>query len=225
MTAIIPKLKLIYVSIPKCASTSLKQTMFFLENRKIWERFEINGKEIRIHPLYPAHNKFNSLYKKLKVNFDLKEFTKICVVRDPINRIISAYTNKVLHEKRLSETFLKNNGLESKYANPNFCQFVENFELYTKVPNINHHTKPMHEFIGENPSFYDKIYNLKNINEFSELLKLKYDIEFPIPKKQTAGGGSEMIDINRIKEEEVTIYNKLKKITEKDYKIYSDFIG
>ena len=68
MTAIIPKLKLIYVSIPKCASTSLKQTMFFLENRKNWERFEINGELIHIHDLYPAHKKFYQLYKKLKVN-------------------------------------------------------------------------------------------------------------------------------------------------------------
>ena len=125
----------------------------------------------------------------------------------------------------MSKEIIKKHGLDNKLVNPSFCQFIENFEIYRKIPYIAHHTNPMYQFIGENPFFYDKIYNLNTIGEFSELLKLKYDIEFPIPKKQTGGGGSEMIDIARIKKEEVTIYNKLKKITEKDYKIYSDFIG
>ena len=52
-----------------------------------------------------------------------------------------------------------------------------------------------------NPSYFDKIFNLNNINEVSDFLKEKYDIDYKIPKLQTGGGGSDSIDIEDLKEQ------------------------
>ena len=83
----------------------------------------------------------------------------------------------------------------------------------------------MFKFIGENPSYFDKIFNLNNINEVSDFLKEKYDIDYKIPKLQTGGGGSDSIDIEDLKKNRPNIYKRIEEITSKDYKIFSKYIN
>ena len=124
MSAIIPKLKLIYIAIPKCACTSIKETMYFLEHGRKWENYKNeSGKSVWVHDIYQSIP-FTEMAKRLE-NFDTKNFTKICVIRDPIKRLISAYTNRVLHHNELSKANLKRFGLDCKFANPDFVQFIE----------------------------------------------------------------------------------------------------
>ena len=223
MSAIIPKLKLIYISVPKCACTSLKETMYFLQFKKKWKNYKNElGEDVYVHDVYGSPL-FSEMVERFPI-FGIKKFTKICVIRDPIKRLISAYTNRVLHHNELAEWRLKDYGLDCKLANPNFFQFIENYELYfEKVRSIKHHTRPMHDFIGEDPSFYDRIYNLNNIDDFSEFIEKKYNIKYQIPRRQT-GGGEYSINIDIIKQESRQIYDKLKAITAKDYEIFSDFL-
>ena len=162
-----------------------------------------------------------TIYQK---DFNLDEFTKICLIRDPIQRLISAYTNRVKHHKELSEKILISHHLNPNLANPSFGNFLDNYFIYRKVNSIKHHTDPLYKFIGENPSFYDKIFNLDNINDFSEFLNEKFNMEYGIPKLQTGGGGSKSINIEEIKQNRPNIYKKLLRITAKDYEIYSNFL-
>ena len=83
----------------------------------------------------------------------------------------------------------------------------------------------MYKFIGKDPSFYDEIYNLGNIDDISLFIKNKFNIDYKIPKLQTGGGGGESIDINSIKEEIPQFYKKIEKLTSTDYEIYSEFLN
>ena len=225
MTAIIPELKLIYVSIPKCACTSLKNCMFYLENKHDYKTIKNNGKNLDIHRLYPSMY-FDKFKKKLEnSNYNIKDFTKICLIRDPIKRFISAYTNRVNHHKELSKNIIEEYDLDPSMANPNFIKFVKHYYIYRNVRSIKHHTDLMFKFIGENPSYFDKIFNLNNINEVSDFLKEKYDIDYKIPKLQTGGGGSDSIDIEDLKKNRPNIYKRIEEITSKDYKIFSKYIN
>ncbi len=224
MTAIIPELKLLYVSIPKCACTSLKNCMFYLENNFDYKTFKNNGKNFDIHKLYPSMY-FDNLINKLEKQYKINEFTKICLIRDPIKRFISAYTNRVNHHKELSPKRIQECDLDPDMANPNFIKFVRHYHLYRNVKSIKHHTDSMYKFIGEDPNFYDKIFNLNNINQISEFLKNKFDIDYTIPKLQTGGGGADSIDINAIKEKRPNIYSKLEQFTSKDYDLFSNYLS
>lgn len=224
MTAIIPELKLIYVSIPKCACTSLKNCMFFLENKYEYKPIKNNGKNLDIHKLYPSME-FNILKKKLEnSSYDISKFTKICLIRDPIKRFVSAYTNRVNHHKELSQKVIEGNNLDPSLANPTFIKFVKHYFIYKEIRSIQHHTDSMYKFIGDNPSFFDKVFNLNNINQVSDFLKNQYGIEYKIPRLQTGGGGSESIDLEEIKENRPNIYKRLQNITSKDYEIFSKYL-
>lgn len=225
MTAIIPELKLIYVSIPKCACTSLKNCMFYIENKYDYKTIKTNGKNLDIHRLYPSMYHEKLIQKLEKNNLDINEFTKICLIRDPIKRFISAYTNRVNHHKELSPKKINENNLDPKMANPSFIKFVKHYYIYRNVRSIRHHTDSMYKFIGENPEYFDKIFNINNINEISDFLKNKYNIEYTIPKLQTGGGGSESIDLENIKENRPKIYKIIQEITDKDYKIFSKYLN
>ena len=224
MSAIIPELKLLYISVPKCACTSLKNCMYFLENKDNFKTYKNNGQYIDIHKLYQS-SYFDIYIKKIQKKYDISTFTKICLIRDPIKRFISAYTNRVKHHKELSVKVMKSLDLTNDMADPNFYKFVNNFNIYKKVRSIKHHTDSISKYIGTEPSFYDKIYNIENIDEISVFLKDKYNIDYQIPRLQTGGGGSESIDLNTIKEERPNIYEKLQRITSSDYKIYSEFLN
>lgn len=223
MSAIFPSLKLLYISIPKCACTSLKSYMYLIENGEQFEGYKNNGKVINIHHLYPS-NSFKKMLKIYQKEYDLNDYTKICLIRDPIQRIISAYTNRVKHHKELSEKILNKYDLNPNLANPTFGKFLDNYFVYRKVHSIKHHTDPLHEFIGENPAFYDKIFNLNKINDFSEFINEKFNMEYKIPKLQTGGGGVKSINIEEFKKNRPNTYKKLEKITAKDYEIFSSFL-
>ena len=179
--------------------------------------------ESNVHNLYPSAY-FNQILQKYQKDFNLDNFTKICLIRDPIQRLVSAYTNRVKHHKELSEKIINSYDLNPDFANPTFGKFLENYFVYRKVESIKHHTDPLYKFIGANPSFYDKIFNINKINEFSDYLNEKFNIEYTIPKLQLGGGGSKSINIEEFKNNRPSIYKKLEKITAKDYQIYSDFL-
>ena len=223
MTAILPDIKLLYISIPKCACTSLKSYMYLIENGEQFKQYKHNGKVINIHNLYPS-TYFNQILQKYQKDFNLDDFTKICLIRDPIQRLASAYTNRVKHHKELSEEIINSHDLNPNFANPTFGKFLENYFVYRKVNSIKHHTDPIYKFIGENPFFYDKIFNINRINEFSDYLNEKFNIKYTIPKLQLGGGGSKSINIEEFKKDRPMIYKKLEKITAKDYQIYSDYL-
>ena len=225
MTAIIPELKLIYISIPKCACTSLKNCMFYLENKHEYKPIKNNGKILDVHRLYPSIY-FDKVLKKLEnINYDISGYTKICLIRDPIKRFISAYTNRVKYHKELSKKVISEYNLDPDMADPTFNKFVKNYFVYKKVRSIKHHTDLMYKFIGENPSFFDEVFNLNNINEISVFLKNKYGVEYNMPKLQTGGGGSESIDLEDIKINRPKIYTKIQDITSKDYEIFSKYLN
>jgi hypothetical protein len=224
MSAINPKLKLIYVSVPKCACTSVKTVMFFLENNRGFQELTINGKKKYVHQFYPSRKfketstVFNNRYK------ELGGYTKFCVLRDPIERIVSAYKNRVIHFGELKEETLKKHGINPKLANPSFPQFVEHFFQYRKVPKIQHHTNELNYFLGTDPSYYDKIFNLKNISSLPEFIETKFKIKIDLPHFMTGGGGAKSIDLNKFKEEKPKLYQTLVNYTKKDYEIFSKFL-
>lgn len=184
MPLIIRRKNLAYFPVPKIACTSIKH---MLHEMKTGEQFKPltrpNGKTVFIHRLYSSVP-FDEL-----PHAELAPLHKITIIRDPIARFLSAYSNRVVHYRELSEEKcgpkLAAAGLQ---PDPDLTQFIDRFEDYIKtVQIINHHTLPMTTFLGTDAGYFDRVY------DFSELPQLEADMQaltgttVALPRKQTGG--------------------------------------
>lgn len=168
-----------YRFIPKTACTSLKEKLFEMEFSDVYDD--------RIHNKHIHH------FMKDNFSGDISncEF-KFMVVRDPIKRFLSAYSNRVGHHRELSEWYIreKHPELLGKIPcyDPDLASFIKYIELFMAVPSIRHHFKPISQFFNKSDFFsFDKIYKIENINDLESDLTKVYNKEFRLDKKQTEG--------------------------------------
>lgn len=161
MTVILKKHELAYVSVPKVACTSIKTVFFEIENGFPFRPFTASGREFWIHNFYHSIP-----FAELKKN-RIRTFHRICVVRDPIERALSCYSNRVLQHRELSQEIagarLAGSGLP---VDPDLSTFVANIAEYShRVAEIGHHAVPMVHFLGESAQYYHRVYRFSELNE------------------------------------------------------------
>ena len=183
MTVFLWQHKLTYVSIPKVACTSLKHMFFEVENGHPFTAFKANGKAYHIHQFYKGIN-FADLPAE-----QIADHTRMTIVRDPLRRLLSCYSNRVLHHKELSRAKagpkLRTAGLK---PDPDLSLFLERIEDYCNaVSSIGHHARPMVDIIGHDPLYFDHIYPIERIGEFAETAGKVVGQPLVVPHKQTGG--------------------------------------
>jgi hypothetical protein len=185
-----------FFPIPKTASTSIKVMLFPQEAK--------NGKPL--HKDNPAVN-FN---KTRHTQF--KNWKKLAVVRDPIERVISCYRNKIVnaHQLFIDFSILRNFNMLSE--NPTFDEFVEKIELYSVASRaVKHHIQPTTFFLGSDSKYFTRLYKI------SEIAQLRADL--------TVWLNRPVIEVHRNKTTTKTppiivtpnAIDKLKKIYKQDY--------
>ena len=188
MSAILEAQKLAYISAPKCACTSIKELIFRLENNcnfnKIRDqcgaiRLQINGQRRYIHHFYPT------IPYKDQPHHALNNLDSFCVVRNPFDRLVSCYRNRVIRYGELKSEKIRNLEIDAP-SDPNLNEFVYYLDQYNKAPNINHHTLPLTHFLGRKPEIYTKIYNLKTIHELPKFLKCYFGYTKSLDHLQTS---------------------------------------
>ena len=129
----------------------------------------------------------NGPINNLGYNLDwFKDITgeKICVKRDPVDRFISCYNDKIIREN-----WMQYGGYNIKP--PDINNFVDNFEFYvatydTKHPTAPHlnylcyHFAPTYKILGEDLNYYDNVFNMWEISsKLKNYLEDKWNIELP----------------------------------------------
>lgn len=167
MVVVIKRLKLAYFPTPKVACTSLKQFMHEVKTGNPFVPFDRpNGRRVTVHFKYPA-GPFDEIDHAAYADFH-----RFAVVRDPVKRLLSAYGNRVVHYKELSEEAqgpkLAETGLP---ANPDLGTFIDLLPRYCEhFGKIRHHTLPMTHFLGQDASYYTRLFR------FSELAEMQAEI-------------------------------------------------
>lgn len=161
MTVMLNKYGLGYLSVPKVACTSIKAMMFEVENGFPFRPYSFNGQMRWIHNLYPSIP-FSGLNRGR-----LRDLHRITVVRDPIKRALSCYSNRVVQHRELSAEIagdrLAGSGLP---LDPDLPTFVRNIDQYSRlVAEIGHHTAPLTEFLGRDPGYFHRIYRFDELPE------------------------------------------------------------
>jgi len=123
--------------LPKCGSTSVLRMLYEVENGVPFDP-KLGGK-------------LHQWGRKKKFSPTSNISRRIVIIRDPVKRFLSAYTNRVNAKQQLSKAFVKKNNphvfSEIPYFNPTIEQFIDDFEIYRKVHQIGHHTKPICDFL------------------------------------------------------------------------------
>ena len=170
-----------YCPTPKCGCTSIKVMI-----RK--------GVEGVIDYEYKVHDKFPT-----KPFVEVEADIKFCIVRDPVDRFLSAYLNRIVHYGDMPLVDLD--------------EFINNFyeKYYRFDNNIHHHFRPQVDFIGHSPSYYSRIFffnEMPSVPEFlSEIIGKSIESEH---KQRTKGGKKPIPTESQI--------NSIKSFYEDDYK-------
>ena len=170
-----------YFDVPKCASTSIKSALHIAEYGFPFEdrecSFERGGR----------HHVHRFLSKKLRGDLSAARH-RIIVVRDPVERFLSGYANRVTGHEELSELKMAKKYPESNYIyNPGLGQFLEYLEDYLKVTPIEWHLRPLSERLPGGLDSFTRVHLIKRIDLLEQHLTEIYGKQIRIPRQQTKG--------------------------------------
>jgi hypothetical protein len=170
-----------YSDIPKVACTSIKLKLYQLDNNLPFDR-QVVGKDV------------HKYFGQSKIDISNCDH-RFLVVRDPIKRFLSAYSNRVGHHKELSRDYLNTPAVENLLPrffskriinNPGLGQFIEFIDLYRKVPTVDWHVKSICSFAPD-LSAYTDVYPLEDISSFQNKLSEITNKEVLFERSQSEG--------------------------------------
>lgn len=214
MTIIIAKKKLAFFSIPKVACSSIKTALFEVENGFPFQPFFANGVYCHIHSAaYPSRS--FAFFQ----NIDLSDYLKLALVRDPVERFLSCYSNRVGYYRELSAQHLGPEVMKTGLTpDPTVHEFVEYLDAYVKASySISYHVAPMVRYLGTDREFYNRVFKFSEIEQLRQTLSDYVKAEVVFPRLQTGG---EKISPDALSAAEV---NKIKEFYAEDYDVYGDY--
>lgn len=216
MTVVIKAKKLLFVSAPKVACTSIKTALFEVENGFEFRPFHANGVFRHIHDLsvYPA-----APFARIN-RAEVTDFLKLTIVRDPVRRFLSAYANRVVFYKELSEAQIGEAARREGVAvDPTLQEFIEHIETYRSISgSIRLHTDPLVHFLGNDAGFYDEVFDVRDLPRFDQRVAAHIGAAYSTPHLQTGGP---KIDASELTSDELAL---IKERYEEDYAVYGRYM-
>ncbi|MCP5037235.1 MAG: sulfotransferase family protein, partial [Rhodobacteraceae bacterium] len=203
-----------YFSVPKCACTSLKYFFFEIENGFEFRMFKAGGVLKTVHTTaYPSNAFTNTPLQKIQNHH------KFAVVRDPVSRVLSCYSNRVIHHQVLTKVkFSKRNLRAGMVDNPDLARFIRFFHEYRKMSaDVAHHSRKLSFFLGRDSTFYDRLYNLSQLPDLVEDMKNRVGTVPELGRRQTGGPELTREDLSK---SEIT---KIEKYFKRDIDTYGRY--
>lgn len=170
---------LLYIETPKCACSTMKNIMCYLDERKPPRKHV--GKESSF--AMAVHNRGVNPVKNLDFVEDVDDYLKkeegvrFCIVRNPYARLASAWADKIRQrEPGYKETWLKiNNYVGKSEAELNSCPTFGEFVLWVvnsqDPDNCNIHWRAMHKLLYPDLVNYTHVLKTENlVSGFQEVL-------------------------------------------------------
>ena len=168
-TIIDEKNKLLYINIPKCASSSVKDMFYFIRhNKTIGNIVHSNLQE------------FSKVIHRKDLTTKYKDYYKVLIVRNPINRIISYYKKNIISQESLKQETKKKDIYFNLSVSPTKDDFIKNFFLYRNVfTDFRHHTNSICSIAGFKVRNFDFIGNLESLPKLRRILSKKVQLNIP----------------------------------------------
>lgn len=183
MPYIMPAQRLAFFFSPKAGGTSLRAFLFHAENGFPFRDYRVQGMPIDANALV-ANYRFNRID-----HAPLADFRRFALVRDPVKRFLSGYSNRVLHYRELSIEAAGQDLLrEGLPPDPDLGTFVENYVGYLRCSKpLARHFLKQQKFIGSDPGHYERIFKLEDVDVLVDFVNDACKTKAQMPKLQTGG--------------------------------------
>ncbi|MBN9673149.1 sulfotransferase family 2 domain-containing protein [Roseibium aggregatum] len=195
---------IVYFPMPKVACTSLKMLFFQINEGRIFEIYKEDGKLMHIHNAAYGSPSFWDVKHK-----DYENMIRIALIRDPVARLLSAYSNRVRYHRELSEQRIDLD-LAKKLGvgpNPSPDEFFNNLEKYRILSSsIKHHTDPATTFLGPDLTYFQKIYRIEELDKLTRFLSDTVQQDLVLGREQTGGQKVKFMELERQARKNLTQY-------------------
>lgn len=187
MPYILPEKRLAVFFSPKAAGTSVRAFLFELEN----------GFPLRSHKVQGVRQDLTTLANRLLVNNRFRlvdhaaiaDHERIALVRDPVRRVLSAYSNRVVHYGELSQKAagpaLEAAGLQ---PDPDFDLFMAHILDYIRCSvSIARHFSRQESFLGKRKGYYTRVFRVEEMSEFEAYMNDRHGTACSVPRLQEGG--------------------------------------
>lgn len=174
--------KIVYFPVPKCACTSLKYAFYKLNFGQEYSEDSATAAG-GIHLLYSGTPEFGLSRLELYTSW-----RRLVVIRDPVRRFLSAYTNRVVDKGKLSEDLLSDNSRKFDVpSNPDIHQFIAHFDIYRAIsPDVRHHFAPQAYFLGPDLDAYTHVYKIEELDLLHMMLEVEHGYHFEMHRLQVS---------------------------------------
>ena len=162
-----------YYKTPKCGTRTilgwaalLKEPNLIIEHP---EWFQESRQSVEYKDIRQKIKKYTVLTHNQKIRF--------CIVRNPVERFVSAFTNRILFHKKPP-------------VDLTIGEFINNFDFLLNQKSFTDtrlHFTTQVSYIGNNPNLYTHIFNIKKLYKVKELLETYTSINLPSLHLQKSG--------------------------------------
>lgn len=187
MPYILPEKRLAVFFSPKAAGTSVRAFLFELENGFPLRSFQFQG--IRQDLTTLANRLLVNNRFRLVDHAAIADYERIALVRDPVRRVLSAYSNRVVHYGELSQQAagpaLEAAGLA---PDPDFDLFMANITGYMRCSmSIARHLSHQDAFLGKSKDYFTRIFRVEDMASFEAWMNERFGTTSSVPRLQEGG--------------------------------------
>ena len=188
------KYRLIYCPIPKIACSSFKKLILQINEPENFSTImtHIHGSHFHVY-VNQAYSLFRYRAEEASQIWQNENYFKFVFVRNPWNRLVSAYLNKFMQTspmpftREVVQSVYEQQNLTPDYERSiTFKQFIH-YLVITEDKLLNEHWKPQYLFLGNNKfDFIGKFENLtQDFQYIKQKLNLELDLEWANKTKKT----------------------------------------
>lgn len=187
MPYLLPQKKLAVFFSPKAAGTSVRAFLFELENGFPLKPYQFEGRAYDLNTVanqLVVNNRF-----KLVDHAAIADFERIALVRDPVRRLLSAYSNRVLHYRELSvEAAGPALAAADLAPDPDIDLFMANIARYMQVSkSIARHFSHQEVFLGKSRDYFSKVFQVEDMGSFETEMNRRFGGTAKVPRLQEGG--------------------------------------